>query len=97
MNITQIFELSVPKELDQATVEERASNAMNFWNNQFKEQLQKMIFEQYQMIGRTNLSFDFIKGTLNGLCLINDWFNLQVGSVVNKNNNNVFKEKSWVQ
>lgn len=85
MDIQKVFELSENKELSKETIEERAANAMNFWNNQFKEQLQKMIFTQYENIGKTELSFDFIKGTLNGLGLIEDWF---VGQITIAKNNN---------
>lgn len=38
-----------------------------------------MIFNQFNNIGKTDLSYDFIKGTLNGLGLVEDWFKLQEG------------------
>lgn len=79
MDITKIFELSETKEESPAVVRERAGSAMNFYNFCFKKQLQKMIFNQFNNIGKPDLSYDFIKGTLNGLGLVEDWFKLQEG------------------
>lgn len=84
MDIKQIFELTIQKELNDTILKERAANATNFYNNQFKTQLQKMIFQQLDSIISRKGDEDFIRGTLNGFQLIDDWFQLQIGIIKNK-------------
>lgn len=86
MDINQIFEfeLNNQKELDDAILQERAGGAVNFYNNQFKTQLQKMIFQQLDSFVNRKGDEEFIRGTLNGFQLIDDWFQLQMGIIKNK-------------
>jgi len=86
MELKQLFNLKDEPQKTEAVVEEQAGIATNFYNNQFEKELQKMIFNVYENIGRNDLSFDYIKGTLNGLQLIYDWFELKKGITKNLNN-----------
>ena len=84
MQLSELFSLQPEKDQSEATIRELAGTATNFYNNQFEKVLQKMIFTQYENIGRNDLPFDYIKGTLNGLQLVYDWFQLKKGIVNNK-------------
>jgi hypothetical protein len=86
MDLHQVFNLKDEPQKSEATVQEQAGIATNFYNNQFEKELQKMIFNVYESIGRNNLSFEYIKGTLNGLQLVVDYFQLKKGITKNINN-----------
>jgi len=65
----------------------RSTAAEYFYKTFFKEEIDRMIFEQLKFMGMSaqNLEqFMFGRGTVNGLSLIKDWFEIQVNKSLSR-------------
>jgi len=75
------------EDLSQEELEELASEAKVFYRNFFKPVLQELQQEQLEFLGEQVNSMEqlmFVRGTLNGLMLIEEWFQQQEGVVKDK-------------
>jgi len=70
-----------PKSLDEDEIKEMASQAEILWKRYFENELNKKILEQLWTLGteiKDEKDLLFVRGTLNGLLIIKNWFMEQI-------------------
>lgn len=78
IDLKDIFEIE-KKRLSDGELKERAANAYGFYKSYFEDVIKLLIQEQLEFIGEKAMPDNllFIRGTLNGLYIIQDWFKEQ--------------------
>ena len=79
IDLKDIFEIE-EKRLNDGELKERAGNAYGFYKSYFEDVIKLLIQEQLEFLGKTAETQEqllFARGTINGLYIIQDWFNEQ--------------------